>query len=305
MMSDSIQWNSIIIKILQFLRQEAVSIVVTIALIALIGHIVSIIANRYVQHDERRHAIKKWTRYSTFIFIVIWILILYNTHVQRDTPFYLFFIGIVLATLAIALRDIFSNIVGWMIIMSGKGFNKGDRIQIGTISGDVIDVGLLRTSVAEIGDWVDADQSTGRLISMPNSIVISHEVRNYTQGFDYIWDEVAVLVTFESNWKRAETILNEIALEDFNQKREQIQERVKRVKRDFMLQYNFISPKVYISIKDSGVLLTLRYMVRCRRRRTLEDIIAREILERFGTESDIDFAYPTVRVYRNSENIRQ
>ena len=98
--------------------------------------------------------------------------------------------------------------------------------------------------------------------------------------------------------QRAEEIVNEIALKDFEEKKEQIQERLKNVKRDYLLRYNYITPKIYINIKDSGVELALRYLVRARRRRTVEDFFAREILLHFNKEKEIDFAYPTMRFFK-------
>jgi len=297
-MNISPDWQSLYTLFISFIQQKAVGLVIVIGLIVVTGRVITSTVNRYIQDDKKKHTIKKWTRYITAIFIVFWILILFNSHVQQDTPFYLFLIGIFLAGVAISMRDVFSNCVGWMIIISSKGFKNGDRIKIGTVKGDVIDIGILRTIVAEIGDWVEADQSTGRLISMPNSIMLTQEVYNYTKGYDFIWDEIRILITFESNWQKAEKIINEIALEDFNPKKEQIQERLKKVKRDYLLRFNYITPKVYINIKDSGIELALRYMVRARRRRTLEDSVAREILTRFQNENDVDFAYPTIRVYK-------
>lgn len=297
-MNESTNWHSMYQIFIDFIRQEAFGIILAVVLIIAVGRIISGAANRYVHDDQKKHAIKKWTRYITAAFIVLWILILYNSHVQKDTPFFLFLIGIFLAGIAISMRDIFSNVIGWIVIVSGKGFKNGDRIKIGTIMGDVIDIGILRTTIAEIGEWVEADQSTGRLISMPNSMVLGREVCNYTQGYDLIWDEMRVLITFESNWQKAEAIMNEIAFKDFDQKKEQIQERLKNVKRDYLLRVNYITPKVYVSIKDSGVELALRHMVRVRRRRTIEDFVSREILMRFHNETDIDFAYPTVRVFK-------
>lgn len=297
-MNDSSDWYTLYLTILGFIQREAIGIFITLVVIFLCGHLVQSIANKYIQGDEKKHAVKKWARYTTTILAILWILILYNSHIQQDTPFYLFLIGLFLAGVAISLRDVFSNAVGWIIIVSSKGFKNGDRIQIGSMTGDVIDIGIFRTIIAEIGDWVEADQSTGRLISMPNSMVLNQAVCNYTHGYDFIWSEVKVLVTFESDWQKAEEILNTIALDDFNQKKEQIQERLKHVKRSYLLRYNYITPKVYIGIKESGVELSLRYMVRTRRRRTLEDLVAREILLKFKIEKDIEFAYPTIRIFK-------
>lgn len=297
-MEKGIDWSNLYIRLLTFFKEEAVGILISVTLIFFVGRIISAAATKYVQDQKKMYSIRKWTRYITTIFALGWVLLLYNSHMQNDTPFTLFLIGIFLAGIAISMRDVFSNVVGWMIIISGKGYKSGDRITIGNVSGDVIDIGLLRTIVAEIGNWVEADQSTGRLISIPNSMVLNHEVFNYTQGFDLIWNETKTMITFESDWQKAEEILTDIAEIDFIQKKEELKNGLKNVKKQFMLQYNYISPKVYVDIKDSGIELTLRYMVRARRRRTLEDMISREILLRFDQENSIDFAYPTMRLYK-------
>ena len=77
-------------------------------------------------------------------------------------------------------------------------------------AGDVIDIRLFQFSINEIGNWVDADQSTGRIIHIPNGIVFTEPQANYTAGFQYIWNEIPVLVTFESDWKKAKQILTDI-----------------------------------------------------------------------------------------------
>lgn len=297
-MNTLLNWQDIVFGLLRFLQQRGVGLIVAVGLIILVGRAVVEVANRYISRAEKQHAVRKWTRYITAAFVIVWVLLVYSSHVQKETPFFLFLVGILLAGVAISMRDVFSNVVGWLIIMSSRGYKTGDRIKIGETSGDVIDIGLLRTMVAEIGDWVGADQSTGRLVSIPNSKILTQEVLNYTKGYDLIWHELKILVTFESDWQHAEQIISDVAMEDFNRKKEQIQERLKRVKRDYLLRFNYITPKVYVSIRESGVELALRYMVRARRRRTVEDVISREILRRFAREQTVDFAYPTMRIHR-------
>ncbi|MBD3391365.1 MAG: mechanosensitive ion channel [Chitinivibrionales bacterium] len=304
-MTEPFQWNQILPALLEFLQDNILGIVLSLVVLLIVSGIATGITNKYVEPAEKKLAIRKWIRYITFIFGLAWLLVLYGSHTGTNTPMFLFVVGMFLAGVAISMRDVFSNFVAWTIIASGKGFSQGDRIRIGSLTGDVIDVGLLRTVLAEIGDWVGADQSTGRLVSMPNSMVLTHEIYNYTQGYDFIWDEVKILVTFESDWQKAEEIMTEVAFKDFEEKREQIQERLKRVRSRYLLRFNYISPKVYVRIADSGVELALRYMVRTRRRRTLEDFVAREILNRFAQEKKIDFAYPTMRFYRMGEEVER
>jgi len=118
-------------------------------------------------------------------------------------------IGLMTAGLAIALQDIVKSIAGWAFILWRKPFSAGDRIQVGNHAGDVIDIRIFQFSLMEIRNWIDAEQSTGRVIHLPNSLIWSEPVANYSSGFEFIWNEIPVLVTFESDWEKAKKILLE------------------------------------------------------------------------------------------------
>jgi small-conductance mechanosensitive channel len=200
---------------------------------------------------------------------------------------------------AIALRDPIVNFAGWLFIVWRKPFEVGDRIQIGQDRGDVIDLRIFQFTLMEIGNWVDADQSTGRVIHVPNQFVFTRMQANYSKGFQYIWNELGVLVTFESDWQLAERLLTRIVHEHAEHLTESAQEGVRLAARRFMIHYTTLSPKVYVSVKDSGVMLTLRYLCNPRQRRGSEERIWKEVLKAFADEDTIDFAYPTIRAYRN------
>jgi small-conductance mechanosensitive channel len=110
------------------------------------------------------------------------------------------FLGLVSAGLAIALREPLINLMGWAFIVWRRPFEMGDRIEIGGQAGDVIDMRVFQFTLLEIGNWVDADQSTGRAIHVPNGKVFSESLANYSKGLAYIWNEIPVRVTFESDW---------------------------------------------------------------------------------------------------------
>jgi small-conductance mechanosensitive channel len=120
------------------------------------------------------------------------------------------FIGLISAALTIALKDLFINMAGWIFIIIRKPFQLGDRIQVGEHRGDVIDIRVFQFTINEIGNWVDADQSTGRIIHIPNGKVFTEPQANFSQGFSHIWHEINVLITFESNWQKTKEILTEI-----------------------------------------------------------------------------------------------
>ncbi len=210
------------------------------------------------------------------------------------------FLGLLSAGLAIALRDPIVNLAGWLFIIWRRPFSVGDRIQIGEHRGDVIDSRIFQFTLMEIGNWVNADQSTGRVIHIPNGHVFHMTLANYSAGFQYIWNEIPILVTFESNWREAKRILSVIAKRDADTLSKSAEEKVRRAARRFMIFYTHLSPVVYTTIADSGVLLTIRYLCEPRRRRATEEQISEDILSRFADRDDIDFAYPTTRFYDNS-----
>jgi len=210
------------------------------------------------------------------------------------------YIGLVSAGLAIALQDLLVNFAGWIFILIRKPFVVGDRIEINKVIGDVIDIRIFQFSVIEIGNWVDADQSTGRIIHIPNGIVFKSPQANYTAGFEYIWHEIPVLVTFESDWKKAKQILFKSVHRHSTQFSKEAEKQIKNAAKKFLIFYNTLTPTVYTSVQDSGILLTIRYLSLVRKRRAVEEQIWEEILEEFAKHSDIDFAYPTTRFYNNS-----
>jgi small-conductance mechanosensitive channel len=206
------------------------------------------------------------------------------------------FLGLLSAGLAIALADVFLDLAGWLFIMFRRPFKVGDRIEIDGVAGDIIDIRAFRFTVLEIRNWVDADQSTGRVVHIPNGFLFKHPTANFSEGFFYIWHEIPVLVTFESDWARAEEIIREVleplAVSDAEL---QIQQRIASTSRDYLINFREMKPTVYVSTTPSGVLLTARLLVETRRRRGADDTVWRELLNRFAADASIDFAYPTER----------
>ena len=209
-------------------------------------------------------------------------------------------IGIISAGVAIALHAPLTNFAGWIFLTVRRPFTVGDRIQIGDFAGDVIDLRLFAFSLVEIGNWVDADQSTGRILHVPNGRVFQETVANYTQGFNFIWDEVPVTVTFESDWRKAKEILTEISQRHAALTSEDAALQVRQAASKYMIRYEHLTPIVWTAVADIGVTLTLRFLTDPRRRRSAEAAIWEDILDAFAAKDDIDFAYPTQRFYDNA-----
>ena len=207
------------------------------------------------------------------------------------------FFGLLSAGVAIALKDIVVGFAGWLFILWRKPFEVGDRIQIGDHAGDVIDQALFFFTLMEIGEWVECDQSTGRILHIPNGKVFNQPLANYTKGFHFMWNEIAVLITFESNWQKGKDILREIADNHSLKFNSTARKRIRRQALDMMILYSTLSPTVYTSVKDSGVQLTIRYLCQPRQRRVTEEKLWEDVLKHFAQHEDLEFAYPTTRFF--------
>lgn len=269
--------------------------VIYIVLIVIIQRIVKRILVSKVEDLKVRY---QWQKISLYLSVFLILLILSNVWFQAFGSVGTF-LGLVSAGIAIALKDPLVNMVGWIFILIRQPFKVGDRIQIGKFAGDVIDIRLFQFSLNEIGNWVNADQSTGRIIHVPNGTIFIEPQANYTAGFKYIWNEIPVLVTFESNWKKAKQILTEVVNKHAVLLSGEAEKQIKEAAKKFLIFYTKLTPIVYTSVEDSGVLLTLRYMCDPRERRLTTEKIWEDILDRFAQCDDIDFAYPTQRFYNN------
>jgi len=275
-------------------RRIAASLAALLLLAAARWIVVLIVRSRTEDIRIRYH----WRKTTTYVAVTLGIFIIGRLWFQGFQSLATF-LGLLSAGLAIALQDLVRSFAGWMFILWRQPFGLGDRIQIGEARGDVIDIRLFRFSLMEVGNWVHADQSTGRVIHIPNGRVFTETLANYSKGFQYIWEEIPVLVTFESNWEKAKQILNDIARSRTEHLSGPAEENVRRASRQFMIFYEKLTPIVYTSVADCGVLLTLRFLCEPRRRRGTVEAVWEAILRAFADCPDIDFAYPTTRFFDN------
>jgi small-conductance mechanosensitive channel len=242
----------------------------------------------------------QWKRSMSLIFPFLGLILVGGVWVQAFRQFGAF-LGLFSAGLAIALKDPLTNLAGWAFIILRKPFVVGDRVQIGQHAGDVIDIRLYQFTLLEIGNWVDADQSTGRIIHIPNGKVFVEAQANYSSGFEFIWNEIPVNLTFESNWEKARFILQQIINDYSADINKQAEKEIFEASKNYMIYYKHLTPIVYTNVMGYGVKLTIRYLCNPRRRRGSENELWQKILVEFKNHSDIRFAYPTTRFYTMGE----
>jgi small-conductance mechanosensitive channel len=165
--------------------------------------------------------------------------------------------------------------------------------------GDVVDIRPFRFLLLEIGNWVKADQSTGRVIHVPNAMVFKNAVANYDDAFGYIWNELDVVVTMESDWRKAKAGLERILLEHAEKLTPDVTTRIRLSAESMHIKFGKLTPVVWTSVVDNGVSLTMRYLCKPRERRSSASAIWESVLDELGRMPDVDFAYATTRVFDN------
>ncbi|MBN1979878.1 MAG: mechanosensitive ion channel [Anaerolineae bacterium] len=204
--------------------------------------------------------------------------------------------GILGAGIAFASQEVIGSFAGYVNIVTGNLYHIGDRVRIGDVEGDVLDISILRTTVMEIGEWVQADQYTGRIVTVANRVVFSDPVFNYTQHWEYLWDKIMIPVTYESDWQQAGEIMLERARKYTSHFHEQAEAELAEMMKVYPVQATTAEPTLYIIMTDNWIELSLRYVVEPRERRRVKGQLHHELLQHFQTEPAITVASATFEI---------
>jgi small-conductance mechanosensitive channel len=245
-----------------------------------------------------RYSVIKFFSGGTYALAALWIFgVIYSKN-----PGILASFAIVGAGIAIAMQDIIKDIVGWVVIHQSKLFSQGDRVSIGQKTGEVIDIGLLHTKVLEIGMPPDGVlEQTGKVLSVPNSKVLTEYLNNYNTTSDFVKAEMKLTITFESNRRKAEELLSKILTEATEQyaNRDQAQHSMRT--RTMFVRYEPGTSIVFKNIADDGIQFLLRFTVPVGQLRSVVSLLTDKVMEALDAEDDIELAYHTTRYYKRGE----
>src|SRR5271170_5480177 len=188
---------------------KCVAAIVGILLIHGGFHLMEQTLPRHFGRADARYKVRKFVVFSGYCAALLFLAILFEDRLGRLS----FALGVAGAGVAVALQDVLASIAGAFSIGFSKLYAVGDRVQIGDTKGDVIDIGLLRTTLMETGSWVSGDLYNGRIVRIPNSAVLKGSVFNYSQGFRFTWDEIKVVLTGTSDSQFARAMLLRVAKE--------------------------------------------------------------------------------------------
>lgn len=234
---------------------------------------------RFPDDSPLFYTIRKVTGYSVTILTVF---LLFAIWVQRIGDLTVA-LGILAAGLAFALQEVIGSIAGWLTILSGRPFTIGDRIETGGIRGDVVDIGVLRTTLMEIGNWLHGDHNTGRIVTLSNAFIFKEPLFNYSAHLRFVWDEVIVPVTYESNWQRAVEIMQATVLEHpaFQELLPKAEQQRRAARRKLAVRLTPLEPRTFVKLTDNWIELGIVYPVDPDLRRGFRSEISQQMLREF------------------------
>jgi len=205
-------------------------------------------------------------------------------------------LGILGAGLAIASQEMIGSLAAGLNIWVGNIYRVGDRVRIGDVVGDVMDISLLRTTVMEVGEWVKADQYTGRVVNVANRMVWVNPVYNFTQHWGYLWDEITLPITYESDWQRAAELMLESGQKYTAELQADAEAKLSKMIDRYPLKDTNVEPTLYLAMTDNWIELTLRFLVDAQERRGVKDRLHRELLQNFQADENIAVASTTIEI---------
>ncbi|MBN1692107.1 MAG: mechanosensitive ion channel [Dehalococcoidales bacterium] len=204
--------------------------------------------------------------------------------------------GVLAAGAAVALQDVFKNLAGGLVIFLTGSYKIGDRIEIQGKIGDVIDIGIFYTTLLETNEWVAGDQATGRLSIIPNNYVLSGVVNNYTRDHPYIWDEISIPLTYDSDWKKALKIIESVVSVETKKNADESDKSISKLTDKYYLPKRATETTVFVVLTDNWINFYIRYITEVRQRRPLKDRLNRELLAELEKEKSIKIASENIDV---------
>ena len=252
-----------------------------------------------IKDKENRYRAKKFSNYIGYILTVLLLTIVFSDKLGGLTVAF----GVAGAGIAFAMQEVIVSFAGWMAIMFGGFYKTGDRIQLGGIKGDVMDIGVIRTTIMEMGQWVDGDLYNGRIVFIANSFVFKEPVFNYSRDFPFLWDEIKIPIQYGSNYEKAKEIFEQVGKDvSGDEKSQQSKEKWVSMQYKYRLEDASTEPMVFLIANDNWVEYTLRYIVNYKKRRITKTELFTQILKEIeATDGQIKFASATFHLVEAPE----
>ena len=230
---------------------------------------------RFVEDSQRRYRLRKLVTFGGYVVAIFLLSIVFSDKLAGLTVL----LGVLGAGIAFALQEVIVSVAGWVALSFGRLYDVGDRVQVGGIKGDVIDIGVLRTTLMECGGWINGDQYNGRVVRVANSFIFKEPVYNYSSDFPFLWDEIRIPIRYGSNYEMARQEFQQVLDELTSEHARQLKGDWRKMTDKYLLEDAQLQPMVSLKMDDNWVEFALRYVVDYKKRRSIKDKISSRILK--------------------------
>ncbi len=265
------------------LFDKVVFAIVGLVLIYVIGRLVRRSAARYIRDDKSRYRSRKLVRFGTFLLALLFLSVVFSDRLGGLTVAF----GVAGAGIAFALQEVIVSIAGWVAISFGDIYKTGDRVKIGGVVGDVIDVSVIRTTLMECGEWVNGDLYNGRVVRIANSFIFKEPIFNYSGDFPFLWDEISFPIRYGSDLELARRLFRESADEVVGEFSEHAAAVWSDMVKKYLVEGAIVEPMITMTPDENWVTFTVRYVVDFKRRRSVKDRLFRTILATMDKHRDV------------------
>ena len=284
--------------------KRAGNIAVWILIVIALSFFCKVVAKKYIKNDENFYIVNKAINVLNFTLIA---LILLFSYIENMTHF-VTVLGFASAGLAIAMKDMFMSSLGWLTIVLGGSFRVGDRIRVHkngeTYVGDIIDISVLRMTIFEdvtLTTWKE-NKRAGRVIFIPNNYIFTDLISNYTHsGLKTVWDGISILLTFDSNHKKAMYLIKNIVRKYSKGYTDIAKKQMSQLRSQYSIKNPNVEPRIFSFFEPYGIEISVWYMTNSYATLGLRSNISAEILDALRSEPDIKIAYPAYTLF-NGKN---
>ena len=255
--------------------RKSLVLAVAVVVILVVSRLVRRGVEKRVEDPGSRYRLRRASSTVAYVAIALLALFTFSEKLAGVTVA----LGVAGAGIAFSLQEVIASAAGWIAISVGRFYAPGDRVQLGGIAGDVIDIGILRTTLMEVGGWVKGDLYNGRIVRVANSSIFKEPVFNYSADFPFLWDEVVVPIRYGSDWEYARKVLGDVVEEICGEFGRASQEAWAIAREKYRLENAPVAPMVTLAATDNWIEFTARYVVSYRGRRLVKDRLFTRILE--------------------------
>ena len=267
------------IEYLQKLLNEPVYVKILIGLLGVViilglTQLIQRALTKSIESPDLRYRMRKIVVFLGYLFALLFLAGEFSEQLHSITVA----LGVASAGIAFALQEVIVSIAGWLAISFGRFYKIGDRVQLSGTVGDVIDIGVFSTTLMEIGEWVKADQYSGRVVRIANSFVFTEPVYNFSADFPFLWDEIVMPIKYGSDIQKTRSILQQAADKVVGEYLEPAKAHWKNIYGKYRLEHESIEPSVTLVANDNWLEFTLRYIVDYKKRRAAKDQLFEQII---------------------------